>query len=220
MHDLTGIRRHPEQFPHRKLLELIISGRLSILRKPPTRIAIAGEADYDEHKKWIDWHRDIIFDGERGVLEECLHWFNARYEHEFRSNGDDITPHEQKLRRFVLEELRTTVNAVMVQPAMIESARRFVVVLGEGEHAVGSVKCGVRSSIMSNVVHCVTGLTFRFSLNGRHSLGSISGTASGAKRIWPICGRNCGKLWLVRSLARSLVILFCVALIFCLLRIM
>ncbi|KZV77556.1 hypothetical protein PENSPDRAFT_746691 [Peniophora sp. CONT] len=138
---------HPERFPHRKLLELITSGRLSILRKPPTRVASVA-ADFKERDEWIKWQRDIVFGDERGVLEECLLWFNARYAREFeKADKADIT--EQRLRRFVLQELRTTVNAVMVQPSMIESARRFVVVLGEGEHAADTDKCGFEWETLS-----------------------------------------------------------------------
>lgn len=142
IYDLTRMHRHPERFPHRKLLELITGGRLSILRKPPTCLGSAN--DYEEREEWIAWHRDIVFRGERGILEECLHWFNARYEREFNNHKNDATTSaDEKVRRFVMEELKTTVNAVMIQPAMLESARRFVVVLGEGEHAVNTDKCGV-----------------------------------------------------------------------------
>ncbi|VDB99290.1 unnamed protein product [Peniophora sp. CBMAI 1063] len=145
---IQSFDEHPERFPHRKLLELITSGRLAILRRPPT--PVPNLKDHKERDEWFAWHRDIVYRGERDILVECLRWFNARYEREFERFHKDINvTNEENIRRFVLEELATTVNSVMVQPAMMESARRFVVVLGEGEHAVKTDKCGFEWETLS-----------------------------------------------------------------------
>jgi len=103
-------------FAHHDLLALITNGKLSLVRTPPVR-----PVEPDMVDTWVAWHWGTGFLCARDIIIQCLAAFSERY----------ATAKADNLRTYLQDELETVVRAIMRQPVIMETYRRFIIITGK-----------------------------------------------------------------------------------------
>lgn len=106
-----------------------------MLRRVPVNRSVAKDID-----EWIKWQLFLCEKDKREIVEDCLKHFTDRYA---------ILP-EEKWREGVEDEIATTMASLVVQPALMEGYRRFVVITGKADAQTLTTRDGVRFSLSAH----------------------------------------------------------------------
>jgi hypothetical protein len=112
------------------LLTLIEEGQVSLLRAPPPL-----PQKRDEAHSWASSQLSLLPLGTRGLLEECMRDFSKNY----------MDVKESEWASAIETEISRDLLSMQLQPTIMDTYRRFVVIKGHKEEHIPWDRDGVRS---------------------------------------------------------------------------
>ncbi|KAH9937573.1 uncharacterized protein B0H18DRAFT_1113390 [Fomitopsis serialis] len=123
------------------LLGMIEEGKISLLRMPPlTRCPKGGD---DPTAKWISWQTELLRADARGLLESSIALAAEQYS----------SVQANELPDAIQKEIIRDLMGMQMQPAIMDTRRRFVVIKGKSDRYLSEDRDGVE---------CTTATAFDF----------------------------------------------------------